>query len=160
MLHRLISKRLVLPLSALAALVAAGAAIAYFTTTGSGTGQATVGGPTTWGVTFGATTGTMYPGVGTSTVNYTITNNGGGHQYVQGTTASVADDGTGNIKDNGAAVPGCLSTWFTVTNSAPTPVDLAPSGTTTGSAAVTMTDANTSQNACQGHNPDIVINVS
>jgi hypothetical protein len=111
-------------------------------------------------VTFGATTGTMYPGVGTSTVNYTITNNGGGHQQVQATTASIADDGSGNIKDNGTPVTGCLSMWFTVTNSPPAPVDLAPNGTTTGSAAVTMTDANTSQNACAGHHPDIVINVS
>lgn len=153
-------KRVMVPLVALTALGATGAAIAYFTTTGSGTGQATVGSDTPWSVTFGATTGTVYPGAGTSTVHYTITNNGGGHQYVNSTSAAVVDDGSGNIEDNGVPVPGCLSSWFTVTNVPPAGVDLAPGGQTTGSADMTMSNANTSQNACEDHHPDVVISVS
>jgi hypothetical protein len=160
MSHQLLRKRVIVPLIALAALGAAGAAIAYFTTTGSGTGQASVGSDTPWSVTFGATTGTMFPGAGTSTVHYTITNNGGGHQYVTTTNASVVDDGSGNIEDNGLSVPGCLSSWFTVTNVPPSGVDLPPGAQATGSADVTMSDANTSQNACEGHHPDVRINVS
>jgi hypothetical protein len=165
MSRRFFSRRTAIALGGVfAAAALATAAMAYFLTTGSGTGQASVGNPTSWSapgsITFQPTTGTVYPGVGTSTVHYTITNVGGGHQYVQATTATVASDGSGNITDGGTAVPGCLSTWFSVTNNGPAPVDLAPGGATTGSADVTMANAGTSQNACMGHHPDIVIGVS
>ncbi|MHB8691451.1 MAG: hypothetical protein ACYDHH_09420 [Solirubrobacteraceae bacterium] len=160
MLRFFSGKTAIAPLSAVAVLAVAGVAVAYFTTTGSGTGQASVGSPTPWSVTFGATSGTMYPGAGTSTVHYTVTNSGGGHQNVNGTSASVVDDGAGNIKDNGTSVPGCLTSWFTVTNNQPAAVDLAPGGQTTGSADVAMSDASTSQNSCQGHHPDILVNVN
>lgn len=160
MLHVLKGKRVVVALGVVASLALTAAAIAYFSSTGSGTGQATVGTSTAWSVTFGTTTGTMYPGSGTSNVPYTVTNPSAGHQNLSSTTATVKDDGSGNITDAGTAVVGCLSTWFTATNHSPAAVDLAGSGTTTGSVDVTLANVSASQDACKSHHPDIVVNAS
>ena len=153
------SKKRVAAFASLVAMVAVVAAIAYFTGTGSGTGQAQVGTSTPWGVTFGATTGTMYPGSGSSTVNYTVTNNGSGNQHLNTTTASVAANGS-NVTSSGTPVSGCLATWFSVSNSPPAGTTLSPSGTTTGSAAVTMAESGTNQDACKNVTPDILISAS
>ena len=125
-----------------------------------GTGQAQVGTSTPWSVTFGASTGTMYPGSGTSTVNYTVTNNGSGNQHLNTTTASVVADGSGNVKSSGTPVSGCLATWFSVSNSPPAGTTLSPSASTTGSAAVTMAESGTNQDACKTVTPDILISAS
>jgi hypothetical protein len=154
------SKRRVAAFGTLVAMAAVVGAIAYFTGTGSGTGQAQVGTSTPWGVTFGATTGTMYPGSGTSTVNYTVTNNGSGSQRLNTTTGSVAAAGSGTVTSSGTPVAGCLATWFSVSNSPPAGTTLSPSGTTTGSAAVTMAESGTNQDACKNVTPDIVISAS
>jgi hypothetical protein len=142
------------------ALVAVVAAVAYFTDTGTGTKQASVGSSTPWGVTFTATTGTMYPGAGTSTIHYTITNNGSGHQNLNATSATVVDDGSGNIEQNGTPLVGCLSTWFSAADNSPAPADVAPGGNVTGTADITMTNAAVSQDDCQGATPDIQIDAS
>src|SRR5437588_12809181 len=76
MLRKLTKKRY-LALVTVAVLAITGAAIAYFSSTGSGTSQAKVGSSTTLSVTFGAESGTMYPGTGTSTIPYTIANPAG-----------------------------------------------------------------------------------
>jgi len=154
------SKKRVAAFASLVAMAAVVAAIAYFTGTGSGTGQAQVGTSTPWGVTFGATTGTMYPGSGSSTVHYTVTNNGSGSQRLNTTTASVATDGSGNVTSSGTPVSGCLATWFSAANTPPAAVTLAPAASTTGSAAVTMAESGTNQDACKNVTPDIVISAS
>ena len=65
-------KRVLVPMGLVAVLVVAGAAIAYFTTTGSGTGSATVGSSSA--VTLhGTAATTLYPGT-TSVVNFTVDN--------------------------------------------------------------------------------------
>ena len=153
-------KHKLVTLGVIAALATTGVAFAYFTSTGSGTGSATVGSSTALTVAFGTVTGTMYPGSGSSTLPYTITNPSAGHQNLAATTATVVNDGAGNIKDANVAVPGCLATWFTVTNSGPAPVDLAGGASTTGSVAVTMANAASNQDACQTHHPDITVNAS
>jgi hypothetical protein len=154
------SKKRVAAFASLVAMAAVVAAIAYFTGTGSGTGQAQVGTSTPWGVTFGATTGTMYPGSGSSTVHYTVTNNGSGSQRLNTATASVATDGSGNVTSSGTPVSGCLATWFSAANTPPAAVTLAPAASTTGSAAVTMAESGTNQDACKNVTPDIVISAS
>lgn len=162
MIRRLFSRKRTFLLGSLVAIAAAVGAIAFFTANGSGTGQAKVGTSSPWTVTSGTTTGTMYPGSGTSTVPYTVTNAGSGNQQLGSTSASVIDDGSGNITAGGTPVVGCLSTWFTATNTQPTglPATVAPSGTKTGSVAVTMTESGTNQNVCQGAQPDILISAS
>jgi hypothetical protein len=160
MIRRLFSKKRTMLLGSLVAIAAVVGAVAYFTDSGSGTGQAKVGTSSPWSVSFGTTTGTMYPGSGTSTVPYTVTNAGSGNQHLNTTTASVVSDGSGNVKQSGTAVPGCLATWFGATNTPPAAATLAPSGSTTGSVAVTMTESNTNQDACKNVLPDILVSAS
>jgi hypothetical protein len=158
MFRRFTKKRAVVALSVVASLAVAGAAVAYFSTSGTGTGQAKVGTNTAFNVTFGTTTGTMYPGTGTSTVPYTITNpTGSGVQNLSSTNVAVASDGT-NILDHGAAVTGCLASWFTAVDHPPVYGEIADGGNKIGNATVTMSDVNSSQDLCKTHTPDITVN--
>jgi hypothetical protein len=156
-------KRLLVGLGVVATLVVAGSAFAYFTSTGTGTGSATVGSTAAWTVTPAtATGGPLYPGSGSVTIPYTVTNGGSGHQDLTATSATVASSG-GNVTQAGVAVPGCLASWFNAVNTPPStpgalPQDLAGGASATGGyVTVTMTDAATSQNVCQGVKPDITI---
>jgi hypothetical protein len=163
MFRLLKKKRVGVAVGVVASLALAAGALAFFTSSGSGTGSATVGSAGAWTVNVSAATGgPLFPGAGSQSIAYTVTNAGSGHQSLTGTTAVVASSG-GNVTTNGTAVPGCLASWFTATNTAPTPLpqDLAGSDTSTGgSVAVSMTDAGTSQNSCQGVSPDITISAS
>jgi hypothetical protein len=150
-------------LSGAVILGAAGVAAAFFTSTGTGTGQAAVGTASSWGVTAGAETGTLLPGSGTATIPFTITNNSTGAQAYSTVTAAVATDGSGNVTSGGTAVPGCLATWFTATAGTPAPVagtSIAASGTGTDTVTVTMSDSGTNQDACESVTPDITLSVS
>src|SRR5205823_1346953 len=125
------------------------AAYAYFTgSSGSGSSTGTVGSSTQWSVGSVSSSGTMYPGGGSVTLSYTVTNGGSGYQKVTSAAVSVATDGAPpasavvlDSSDN--PVPGCLASWFAVndTTTHAAYVELAPSGSETGSATVTMTDA-------------------
>jgi hypothetical protein len=161
-MRRLFSRKRTMLLGSLVAIAAVVGAVAYFTDSGTGTGQAKVGTSTPWSVTFGTTTGTMYPGSGTSTVPYTVTNAGSGNQQLTSTSASVVSDGSGNVKQSGTAVAGCLASWFTATNTPPAslPATVLPSGTKTGSVAVTMSDSGTNQDPCKNVLPDILVSAS
>lgn len=145
----------------IAAIGIAAGAYAYFTSTGSGTGSATVGSSTPFTVAFTATTGgPVFPDSGTATVHYTVTNpSGAGAQKLSGTAASVAAS-SGNITEGGTPVSGCLAAWFTATNSGPAAGVLAPGQSASGTVAVTMQDSGTSQDPCQGKTPDITVTAS
>jgi hypothetical protein len=161
---RISRKGLVFGASAGVALGLTGAALAFFTSTGSGTGQGSVGSATNWTVTAAAVTGgPIYPGQGTEHIPFTITNAGSGNQALQTAVASVNSGTGGAITQAGVAVPGCLAADFTATAGAPTPAfgtSIIPTGTASVSVAVTMTDTAVSQNACQGKTPDINLNVT
>ncbi|MCW2984315.1 MAG: hypothetical protein JWR63_1885 [Conexibacter sp.] len=165
MLGSLRRRRVIALLAVVSALVLAVSAYAYFTSTGSGTGSATVGSSTAFTVNVAASTGgPLFPGAGTVSFNYTVTNPSTGHQNLSATTATVASSG-GNITEGSpaVAVAGCLSSWFTAVNTAPTPLpqNLAGGATSSGgSVAVTMQDSGTSQDPCQGHTPNVTVNAS
>jgi hypothetical protein len=161
MFRKIARKRGVAALSVIAVLALAGGAFAYFTSSGSGTGNATVGTSTAFTVAQTSTSGTMYPGAGTSTLNYTITNPSSGHQNVSSVSATVASTAGGDVTQGGSDVTGCLASWFTpVAHPGTLPQDLAGSGTSSGTVTVTMTNASTSQDACKGASPDINISAS
>lgn len=155
-------KRKFAVLGVVASMALAGVAIAYFTDTGSGTGNAAVGTSTPWTVTQTSTTGTMYPGYGTSTIDYSVKNGGSGVQHLNATTATVANDGSGNIVQGPTNTPvvGCLATWFTATNTPPAAGDVNPGSTVTGSVAVVMANAAVTQDACKNALPNITISAS
>jgi hypothetical protein len=134
-------RRLIVALGAVGAVAAVGVAIAYFTTTGSGTGSATVGSSSA--VTIHGTTATsLFPGTG-STVSFTVDNPASGSQRVNEIhLESVTTD---------AGHSACVLSDFTMPNV--TVNQVFPSGngqavTATG----TLSMANTAQNqdACQG----------
>lgn len=134
-------RRALVALGAVGAVVAAGVAIAYFTSTGSGTGSATVG--TSSAVTIKGTTGSsLFPGTST-TVSFTVDNPSSGSQRVNEIhLESVTTD---------AAHSACVLSDFTMPNV--TVNQTFPNGngqavTATG----TLSMANTAQNqdACQG----------
>ena len=109
------------------ALGGAGAALAYFTSSGTGTGNATVGTSSNWSVASTAPTGgALLPGTGTDTVAYTVTNSGSGYQELNGTTAALTTDVGGGVYDtttdrvrrrmpglvvSQSTTPRCLATW-------------------------------------------------
>jgi hypothetical protein len=163
MLRRFINKRAMAALTVVGVLVLAGAALAYFSSSGSGTGSASVGSSTAFTVAVSpATGGPLYPGSGTENLAYTVNNPSSGSQNLSATTASVASSGA-NITSGGVAVPGCLAADFTATNTPPTPLpqNLAGGATSTGgSVAVTMTNTAANQDACQGKTPDITVSAS
>lgn len=164
MFRRIVSnkKRGIAALGVVATLALAGGALAYFTSTGTGTGTAKVGTATAFTVTPAAATGgSLYPGAGTETISYTVTNPGTGAENLSATSASVASSGA-NVTQSGTAVPGCLASWFTAVNHPPTlPQDLAGGATSpAATVTVTMADSGTNQNPCQGAQPDITINAS
>ena len=158
-------KRTVAALSVVAVLVCAGAAYAYFTSSGSGTGSATVGSATAFAVNVSAASGgPLFPGSGTENLAYTVHNPSSGNQNLSATTASVAASG-GNITTGTSNTPvaGCSASWFTVVNTAPTPLaqNLVGGATSSGgSVAVTMQDSGTNQDSCQGATPNITVSAS
>jgi hypothetical protein len=142
-------------------LAGGGAAYAYFTSTGSGTGQATVGDAANWSVTPGLPSGTMLPGQGSTTIVFTVENMGSGNQEDDGDVVSMPTDGS-DITSEGTDVPGCLASWFTasIATDNASGVDFTPGQSETVTVTVTMSDAATSQNACEGAAPDVTLSVS
>src|SRR5689334_9428063 len=94
------------------------AAFAYFTASGSGTGgAATVGDSTSWTVDNFNTTGTdLYPGSGSQTVSYDVTNGSAGDQHLNNIAATISvDSASGDAKAaNGDIITGCKAIWFSV----------------------------------------------
>ena len=158
-------------LAALAAVIAAGGvvAFAFFTAAGTGTGNGAVGTSTAWHVSSSAYTGgPLYPGSGSENVPFTVTNQNPGNQALTSITSALTTDGSGGIYDVNTSSfnDACLASWFTVSNTTPTfPDDLAgtapgPAGSYSGTATLTMQDFPTSQNACQGVDPQVTITVN
>jgi hypothetical protein len=148
-------------------LVVTVAAVAFFTgADGSGTGQANVGTSTAWSVSVNsgsATGGPIFPGAGTESIPFTVTNNGGGAQNLNSVSYAIAHDGSGNIEQSGTPLTGCLASWFSASahSGNPTlPDDIAHSGTYTGNVDVTMTDSGTNQDPCKNATPDVTVTAS
>jgi hypothetical protein len=148
----------------------AGAAFAYFSDTGSGTGSGATGSPSTFTIAQDSSTPAtgLTPGGPTDQIAYTVTNPNTGFQKVGAVTVAVAaNSATGDIESVPGSVAsdvtGCLAVWFTVNNPTQTLNQDIP-GTTAGgntfdetvsaqAASVTsiqMTNVNSLQNACQG----------
>jgi hypothetical protein len=163
------------------ALGIAGGAYAYFDSTGSGTGSATVGSANNWTVAVQSPSGatSLYPdptptggvpGANTEYFPVTITNpSGGGNQNLNSVSVSVS---TSNPTQ-------CLASWFSVDGTSPTGTDsftpnddLAPSGTwspsvstlpspyNSGYVSVELIDDNSPQDGCQGASVTLTVSAS
>ena len=164
-------RRAVLAGASVLLLVGGGTAYGYFTSQGTNTASTTVGSVSPWTVT-GPTgsgnpttsTGVMLPGSGTLTVSYAALNPSNGNQYLNSAVVTISADTNGNVLNTAAAnapVTGCLASWFTVSNTgAPAPQNVAGGAHVAGSATVSMSKPNVSQNACQGVSPQVTITVN
>lgn len=121
-MRRFTRKRFIGALSVIAVLAAAGAAIAYFTSTGNGTGSATVGSATNWTVGESGTPsgGPLYPdpAIGSGhiqTDSYTVTNPGSGSQDLTQVVIKVAQaDGSAWSSQTNGSKPACTASDFSV----------------------------------------------
>src|SRR4051794_25747115 len=140
MFRRFTKKRAVVALSVIGVLAMAGAAFAYFTSQGSGTGSATVG--TAANVTLTSTiTGTLYPGGAAAGVSVDVKNNGSGSQRVGKVQLdSVSTDAAHSTCDTSAFAMADITVDQT----------LAKSASTTVPGSLKMNDTGGSQDDCQG----------
>jgi hypothetical protein len=126
-----------------------GLAFAFFTQSGVGTGDATVGTSST--ITLAGTiTGTLYPAGSAASVSVLVTNPGSGSQYVDTVTlASITTDvghASCDLSVSGANAAFTMADISVATN-------LTKSGTlgdnTTKTGSLQMNDTGVSQNACK-----------
>jgi hypothetical protein len=166
-------KKIFAAVGTLAALAIGAIAVAYFTgADGSGTGNASVGNSTAWSVSVNPGSATyapsgytaIYPGSGTESIPFTVTNNGKGAQNLKTVSYAIKQDGSGNAEtSSGTVITGCQASWFsTAANSGngALPSDLAAGGTYTGKVDVTMSDSQSNQDACQGASPGVTVTAS
>lgn len=152
---RITKKKLSVVIAATAVVaLGAGAAQAYFSSTGEGQDTATVGTTSPFTVTFGALTGgPMFPGDASTdqTRPYSISYAGPGTSYLSSVTASIVADGAGNVlKPDNTSAGGCLAEWFTATPSGEPAGPVGPGNSNDGVVTIHMIDTGTDQNACQG----------
>ena len=140
-------KRYTMALVALLTISGAGAAFAYWTSSGSGTGAATTGTSVAFTITSQTAVGTIAPGSAGQTVAFTVTNPGPGTQQL--TAIAVTTAGPTGV----AWVPtgSCLAADYTATISTPPAFGpIAALGTVTGTATVTLASTAANQDDCKG----------
>jgi hypothetical protein len=153
-MRKLMRKRILVPVVALAAIAVTGIAVAYFTASGTGSGTATVGsaaGVTITGVSFDAT---LYPG-GSTAVRFTI-NNASSNTAVQ-VDKVVADTAYGTTGVDGLP-RGCDAADFsfgdvTVNES------ISANGSTSETGTLRLANSTANQDACQGASPVLHLKV-
>src|SRR5436305_3738557 len=150
----------------LVTMAVAGGAFAYFTSTGTGSGTASVGTASSLTVT-GTSASTLYPGTA-STVNFTVNNPSTGHARLGSITLSAVHACTGAgstwngsaCSNSGTEQTSCES-FDTSASSAvdnfsmaavASNADFGPGNgqTVSQTGTLTMNDLNSSQNSCQG----------
>ena len=165
-------RKLFVGLGTVSALVVTAIAVAYFTgADGSGTGSATVGSSTQWGVSVSSGSATfspsgytaIYPGTGTEAIPFTVTNNGKGAQNLKTLSYAIKNDGGSPANaetSNGTVITGCQASWFAAagdSGNGSLPSDLSAGGTYSGKVNVTMSDSGGNQDACQGASPGVTV---
>lgn len=139
-------KRVAITTAALVA-IGGGAAFAYWTSQGTGTGSAATGTTEPFTVTSStATGGPLTPGGPSQTVAFDVTNPGTGVQHLTNVKVTVADaDG-----DAWTDPSGCSFEDYAVGTAVFTPGDIAPGEKVSGTVTITMNNLPENQDACKG----------
>lgn len=137
--------------STAAVLIGGGVAVAYWTSSGSGTGSAGVGNTAALQVSGVAAVGTLYPGASTP-VNFTVSNPDL-NNAVQVNDVTVTVTGVNQVQP--LTVGTCLASDFTVSHTAPlAPVTIAANSSanqgTFGGYLLNMANTSSNQDACKG----------
>jgi hypothetical protein len=105
----------------------------------------------------------IYPGGGTETIPFAVTNTGQGARRLDRVTFSVVSDAaTGDVETAaGRDVRGCLSAWFRLRPASGThlgpDVTLGAGETYRGAMRLSMINAPVNQDACQGQAPAVAV---
>jgi hypothetical protein len=153
-MRKLMRKRILIPVAAIAALAVAGIAVAYFTASGTGSGTATVG--TSSGVTIDNVTidSTLYPG-GSSTVRFTVSNPSA--DTAVKVNKVVAD--TSTYTNGISGLPrGCDPADFSF-GDVSVSASIDASGSTDSSGTLRFANTSANQDACQGASPVLHLKV-
>ena len=143
---RFFTKKRAVILGVVAAMAFSAAAVAYFTTGGSGTGSATVGTSSTALITQTNTLAALYPTT-SQAVNLDINNTGSGSQFVNAVHLdSITADAGHSTCDVSSSGANAAFTMADVTVNA----TLAAGATTSKSGSLAMNDTGVSQDSCQG----------
>jgi len=140
-------KRTTIILAAFLTVAGAASAFAYWTATGSGTGEATTGQSVAFEITTEPAVGTIAPGNSGQTVEFTVTNSSTASLFLTDVTVTLAD-ATGT-----AWVPaaGCLVADYSVSVTTPPAYgEIAAGGFVSGTVTVTLANTAANQDACQG----------
>ena len=124
-----------------------GAAFAYWTAQGTGTGTATTGVSTDFTVTSVAPVGDpLVPGGSSQSVTFTVANESTTPQTLTSVTVAVANaDGTA-----WTAVPGCSAADYTIGTPSVVYGEIAGGADVSGTVTIAMNNLGTDQDACQG----------
>lgn len=138
-------KRIIITTAALVA-IGGGAAFAYWTATGTGTGQASAGQTVAFKVASTPATGdALTPGGPTQSASFSVKNENTGTQILANVTAKVANaDGSAWV-----AIPGCSAADFAVGTPEITKGQIAAGTTVSGTVSIQMVNRDANQNACQ-----------
>ncbi|MEO5319297.1 hypothetical protein PV761_12020 [Arthrobacter sp. CC3] len=138
-------KRIIITTAAMVA-IGGGAAFAYWSAVGVGTGAATAGNTVAFKVLSSPATGdALSPGGPIQTVAFTVKNENTGSQNLASVTAKVAKaDGTEWASGT------CSATDFTVTSPSITTGQLAAGATASGTVTIQMVNKAANQDDCQG----------
>lgn len=150
-------KRLAVILTAVMLVAGGGAAFAYWSSIGSGSGTATTGTSSAFTVaTSTATGGVLTPGGSPQSVAFTVTNPGTGTQTAAAVAVTVANaDGTPWI-----AVTGCSAADYTVGTPTFAPGQIAPGANKAGTVTITMNNLATNQDGCKSASVPLYFSVS
>ncbi|HMJ04331.1 MAG TPA: hypothetical protein VK506_15430 [Conexibacter sp.] len=146
-MRKLMRKRILVPVAAIAALALAGIAIAYFTASGTGTGTATVGTDAGVSITDVVIADTLYPG-GRSTVRFTVRN-----------LSSTSAVRVGSVVVDSIRTPvGCDAADFSFADVV-IDAEIAADGSTDATGALAMENTSVNQDACQGGSVELNLRV-
>ncbi|PJJ62056.1 hypothetical protein [Compostimonas suwonensis] len=150
-------KGIIIALAAVLTITGAGVAFAYWTSTGTGVGEATTGESVAFTITSDPAVGTIAPGSDGQTVDFTVTNPGEGTQSLTEVTVSLATaDGTPWVPTGD-----CLVADYTATiSTAPPAGEIAAGGEVDGTATVTLTNTAVNQDDCQGQDVPLYFEAS
>jgi hypothetical protein len=164
MIHFIDKRAAVVALTAGLLLGGSGVAFAYFTSTGSGSGSATIGtvGGRDFAITSSSPTGSIYPGAAPIGFTVQAQNTGSVDEHVDDVTVTVASDGSGYALDaDGAPITGCLASWLAVGTPVVVGATLSPGAYSAGVAStIGLTEAGVNQDACQGANVKLIFATS
>lgn len=140
-----------------------GAAFAYFTAQGNGSGTGLVGSTTAWTVNSPTPTGgPLYPDVGAETFAFTVTNNSNGSQGLNAVTATVTPHNAGcDASWYHVAIDGVASGATTATETYSSPINVQVGNDVPVSVVVTLPNLTTTdQSACEGDTPNVELAAS